>query len=49
MKNDSESCAAEGAGGVGGLLVVTPHVARIMAITPGPANIANCNTNLFNI
>jgi hypothetical protein len=45
LKNVSESSAAEGAGGVGGLLVVTPAMARIMARTPGPANIDNCNIN----
>ena len=41
LKNDSESCAAEGAGGVGGLLLVTPAKARIIAKTPGTANIDN--------
>ena len=39
---------ADGAGGVGGLPVVTPAVARIIATTPGIANNVNCNRKQLN-
>lgn len=47
-KNFSDSCAAEAAGGVGGLLEVTPGTANITARMPGAANIDSCRVKQNN-